>query len=72
MRVKAYQNDPDPRKRQIANLVLNPRDLLVTVFMLNTLVNILIQNVSSSMFGVEAGWELKEGFPLMVICFLEK
>lgn len=67
MKVKAYQTDPDPRKRLIANLVLQPRDLLVTVFMLNTLVNILIQNVSSSMFGFEAGWGLKVGFPLVLM-----
>ena len=64
MRVKAYQTGEDPRKRLIAQLVLQPRDLLVTVFMLNTLVNILMQNVASSMFGVEANWQLKVGFPL--------
>jgi putative hemolysin len=63
-KVKAYRRDPDPRKRLVAHLILQPRDLLVTVFMLNTLVNILIQNVASSMF-VE-GWLFKVGFPLTV------
>jgi CBS domain containing-hemolysin-like protein len=66
MKVKAYQHDPDPRKQLIAKLVLKPRDLLVTVFMLNTLSNILLQNVSSSMFGIDAGWNLKIGFPLFL------
>jgi putative hemolysin len=69
MKVKAYQTDPNPRKRLIAQLVLHPRDLLVTVFMLNTLVNILIQNVSSSMFGLDATWQLKIGFPLFIMLF---
>jgi putative hemolysin len=39
MKIKAYQKDSDPRKRLIADLVLQPRDLLVTVFMLNTVIN---------------------------------
>ena len=65
-KIKAYQKNPDPRKRLIANLVLQPRDLLVTVFILNTLVNILIQNVSSSLFGTQAGWSLKVGVPLFL------
>ena len=60
----------DPRKRLIAHLVLQPRDLLVTVFMLNTVINILIQNVSSNMFGEEAGWYLKVGVPLLLVLFL--
>lgn len=70
MKVKAYQNDPDPRKKLIANLILQPRDLLVTVFMLNTVINILIQNVASSLFGEEASWYLKVGVPLLLVLFL--
>lgn len=69
MKVKAYQAASNPRKKLIAQLVLQPRDLLVTVFMLNTLANILIQNVSSSMFGEEASWNLKVGFPLFIMLF---
>ncbi len=64
IRIKAYQTDADPRRRLIADLVLQPRDLLVTVFMLNTLVNILLQNVASSMVGTTAGWIQKVGIPL--------
>jgi putative hemolysin len=65
-KIKAYQSDPDPRKQLITKLVLTPHDLLVTVFMLNTLVNILIQNTASDMFGKSAGWGLKVGFPLVI------
>ena len=67
MKVKAYQNDVDPRKQLIANLILQPRDLLVTVFMLNTVINILIQNVASSLFGEAASWYLKVGVPLLLV-----
>lgn len=70
MKIKAYKNDPNPRKRLIAQLVLQPKDLLVTVFMLNTLVNILLQNVASDMFGASAGWDLKIGVPLVLTLVL--
>lgn len=65
MKIKAYQTDVDPRKRLIARMLLQPRDLLVTVFILNTLVNISIQNVFSSMVGQEASWVLKVWVPLV-------
>ncbi len=66
IKLKAYLHDADPRKRLIAHLVLHPRDLLVTVFMLNTLVNILLQNVASSMIGESYGWFEKVVFPLVL------
>lgn len=64
VKIKAYEINPDPRKRLIARLVLQPRDLLVTIFMLNTVVNILLQNVVSHMYGTQAGWEFTIGVPL--------
>lgn len=66
-KIKAYQFNADPRKRLIAKLVLQPRDLLVTVFILNTLVNILIQNVTSHMSGPTASWVFKVGIPLVIM-----
>lgn len=66
-KIKAYQTNISPRKRLIASLVLNPKDLLVTIFMLNTLVNILIQNTSSSMFGKSGGWIFKIVFPFILM-----
>lgn len=65
-KVKMYATDANPRRSLIAKLLRKPRDLLVTVFMLNTLVNILLQNVSSGMFGDQAGWDLKVGVPLLL------
>lgn len=70
MRVKTYAHDTDYRKKQIASLLKHPKDLLVTVFILNTLANILLQNVSSKMFGPDAGWDLKVGVPLFLTLFL--
>ena len=65
-KIKAFRAEEDPRKRLIASLLQHPRDLLVTVFMVNTLVNILLQNVASHMFGTYASWLLKVGFPLIL------
>lgn len=70
LKLKTYEKDLDPRKKLIARLLKHPRDLLVTVFMLNTLVNILLQNVASHMFGESAGWDLKVGVPLALTLFL--
>lgn len=64
--IKSYQADSNPRKRLIASLLAHPKDLLVTIFMLNTLVNILLQNVVSTAFGDFASWEFKVGVPLVL------
>lgn len=66
LKLKAYKTSPDPRKRLIAHLLLYPRDLLVTVFLLNTLVNILVQNVTSSFFA-EGNWLFKVLLPFIVL-----
>lgn len=64
MKVKSFKNDPDKRKQLVAHLLTSPRDLLVTLIMLNVIVNILIQNVTSSIFGDLSGWALNVGVPL--------
>lgn len=69
-KIKAYKASSSPRHRLIAQLVLEPRNLLVTVFMLNTLVNILIQNTTSHMFGQDASWLFKVGFPFILMLLL--
>jgi putative hemolysin len=62
--VRAYRRGKDPVSQQIASLVLRPRDLLVTILMLNISVNILVQNVTSHLFGTYGGWGLRVGVPL--------
>jgi len=64
--VKAYRSSKKTYEKLISSLLEHPKDLLVTIFMLNTLVNILLQNVASSYFGEDAGWDLKVGFPLVI------
>lgn len=68
-KIKAYKASASPRQQLIAQLVLEPKNLLVTVFMLNTLVNILIQNTTSSMSGEDASWLYKVGVPLILLLF---
>lgn len=70
LKIKAYRTSSDPRRRLISDLLAQPRDLLVTVFMLNTVVNVLIQNVFSSMVGAGASWTLKVGVPLVITLFI--
>lgn len=66
LRVKTFASDEDPRKRQIANLVMRPRELVVTLFMINITVNILLQNSASALFGEASSWALKVGVPLFL------
>lgn len=69
-KVKTFRHSDNPRKALVANLLKQPRDLLVTIYMVNTLVNILLQNVSSSMFGMASSWTLRVGFPLVLTLIL--
>lgn len=66
-KVSAFRTDTDSQKRLIAELLSRPRDLLVTVFMVNTFVNIMLQNVVSDMYGESGRWEYKIGIPLILI-----
>lgn len=69
-KLKAYRNDKNPTKRLIAKLLSKSRDLLVTIFMVNTFINIVLQNVASSMFGPGSSWTLRVGVPLILTLIL--
>lgn len=62
--VKTYKSTREYRKRLIAKILKSPRQLLVTLLMLNVLANILVQNTVSSLFGEFSGWGVKVGIPL--------
>jgi len=64
MRVRAYRMGQDPRGKLIARLLARPRELLVTILMLNVLMNILVQNVVSGLFGDFSNFLLSVGVPL--------
>lgn len=68
-KVRAYAHSKDPRKKLIASLLDRPQDLLVTVFILNTVVNVLVQNAVSSYVGEEGSWILKVLVPFLILLF---
>src|SRR3989304_8199879 len=70
MKVKGFKHDQDPKKQLVAKLLASPKDLLVTIIMINVAVNILIQNVASSLFGDETKWLLNVGVPLALTLIL--
>lgn len=64
MKIRDYENHTNPRKKLIANLLKSPLELLVTILMINVLVNILIQDTVSHIFGTQSSWFLTVGVPL--------
>lgn len=65
MKVKVFRTDVDRRKQIAANLLSSPRDLIITILVLNVITNILFQNVLSSLFGTFS-WILHIGLPLVL------
>ncbi|KAF3362997.1 Uncharacterized protein PHSC3_000533 [Chlamydiales bacterium STE3] len=70
LKVLTYKDNPDPQKKLIAALLAHPKDLLVTIFMINTFVNIMLQNIVSNQFGENGNWQLKIGIPLLLTLIL--
>lgn len=62
--IKSYRNTTDSRLKLISSLMHRPRDILVTIMMLNIFANILIQNTVSTIFDPFESWGLKVGLPL--------
>ncbi|MCH9626010.1 MAG: hypothetical protein S4CHLAM123_11990 [Chlamydiales bacterium] len=68
--LKLYSQDPNKRKRLVANLLQRPRDLLVTLLFCDIGANILIQNTAANLFGELSTWFLKVGVPLLITLLL--
>ena len=68
--ISSYKFDPDNRKKLVGHLLEKPRDLLVTILILNTLCNVLVQNTVSDLFGNYPSWLLKVGLPLILTLFI--
>jgi putative hemolysin len=64
--IRSFKNSDEKRKRLVYKLMQKPRDLLVTIIMLNVFANILVQNTVSSLFGNFSSWLLKVGLPLLL------
>ena len=70
MKVRAFRQGNLSREKLIARLLSRPRKLLVTILMANVLMNILVQNVTSRLFGTFSSWWLTVGVPLVLTLFL--
>ena len=66
MKVKVFSSSSSRSKKVAARLLQNPRDLLVTILMVNIAVNLAVQNVVSTIFGNFPGWLLTVGIPLVL------
>ncbi len=68
-KIRTFAHSVQPRKLQVAVLIKRSRELLVTIFLLNTIANIALQDVSSDLFSVreEYDWILKVGVPLVLV-----
>jgi len=67
-RIQFWKKSSDRRKRMVASLLAHSRQLLVLIFILNTIFNVLIQNAASDLsdtFG--QGWILKVAIPFGLI-----
>lgn len=64
--VRTFESSRKKRLRLVAHLLSNPRELLVTILMLNTFVNLFVQNIAANLFGEGSSWLLKVGVPLIV------
>ncbi len=70
LKIQSYREDKDRRKQLIAQMVAQPRFLLVAMIIVNVAVNIAIQNLFSSLFGEESSWWYKIVIPLGLILFI--
>ncbi len=68
--VDAYKADKDKRKKLVARLLDSPKELLVTILILNVLAEILVQNTFSDMAGPHGNLFFKVGLPLLCTLFL--
>lgn len=66
MKVRAFRFGASVKERQVAKLLSEPRKLLVTILMVNVLMNILVQNIVSGIFGSFSSWWLTIGVPLLL------
>ena len=64
--IKSYKRSLNPRLSLIAHLMEHPREILVTILILNVLANILVQNIVSTLFFSFPDWTLKVGVPLLL------
>jgi putative hemolysin len=65
-KLRSFAKDNDIKKRLVATLLTQPRQLLITILMLNISMNILVQNITSSIFEDNSGWFYTVVVPLLM------
>lgn len=65
-KIKSFAKETDIRKRLVATLLTQPRQLLITILMVNISMNIFIQNITSAIFGDTTGWFYSVILPLLM------
>ena len=65
--LRSYRTSLDRKQRQVANLMDRPRDVLITILILNVISNLFIQNTVSTIFDPIPIWTLKVGLPLVLV-----
>ena len=66
MKIQSYLHGNNKREHLIGHLLAEPRQLLVTILMVNVGVNIFIQNIVSGIFETHASWKLTVGLPFLL------
>lgn len=64
--LKAYKSSINPRLKLISKLMARPREILVTILILNIFANIFIQNTVSAIFDSFQSWWFTVGVPLVI------
>lgn len=67
LKIAYFKQSQEPKKRQVALLFDAPRDLLITILVLDVSVNIIIQNLVASLFFDFDSYLLTVGVPLFLV-----
>ncbi len=68
--ILSFRRSSKQRENKVASLLSKPSDLLITILILNILVNIGIQNVSAQIFSSSSSWVFTILFPLVITLLL--
>lgn len=67
LKIKSFKDSDQHRKYLVYEQLSRPKELLITILMVNVLVNISIQNVSSGIFDKYSSWALSVGVPVAIV-----
>jgi len=65
-RARALRNAPDSRDQLVSQLLSRPRDLMVSILIVNIAINVLTQDFFAILGGEDSGWLFSVILPLLV------